>query len=137
MCPPSPDRVQGENRHHGIKLNAQTRSNNKETEQQLGEMDYINFNLRRIADDLRRADVSIPDDSPAPTSVADEVRPETEFTIAKGRGSTIYIPHWLRDHRDDPALMASLTVRVLPKILTVSWNRASRTSCAPTSMTGF
>ena len=37
---------QGENCHHRVKLNSQSRCNNKETDQQLGEMDYVDFHVR-------------------------------------------------------------------------------------------
>jgi len=69
-------------------------------------MDYIDFHVRRIADELQRAGVSIPgnDSTPATTN---EPHHETEFSVAQGHKSTVYLPHWIRDHRDDPALMVS------------------------------
>ncbi|KAF9646621.1 hypothetical protein BDM02DRAFT_3188673 [Thelephora ganbajun] len=70
----------GENCHHQVKLNCQSRSNNKEMAQQLGEMDYINFQVHRVADNLQWAGISIPSNS------------------------TVYLPYWIRDHRNDPAL---------------------------------
>ena len=65
-------------------------------------MDYIDFQIRRIADDLRKAGVFVPGDAPTPTST-NELRQETEFTIAKTHKSTVYLPHWIQSHRDDPA----------------------------------
>ena len=72
-------------------------------------MDYIDFHVRRIADDLRRAGVSIPGNIPTP-AVTDEPQQEIDFTIARGHKSAVYLPHWIRDHRDDPALTVSLFV---------------------------
>ena len=69
-------------------------------------MDYIDFHVCRIADNLRRASVSIPGNIPAP-AVTDEPQQEIDFTIARGHKSTVYLPHWIRDHRDDPALTVS------------------------------
>lgn len=77
-------------------------------------MDYIDFHIRRIADDLQRAGVPIPgqihkpvtSDEPqqhTPTT-SDEPRQGTAFTIAKGHKSVIYLPSWIQKHRDDPAL---------------------------------
>jgi len=45
-------------------------------------MDYIDFHVRRIADDLRRAGVSIPGNVFTP-DVVNELPQETEFTIAR------------------------------------------------------
>lgn len=75
-------------------------------------MDYIDFHVRRIADDLRRAGVTVSGNVPAPTST-DEPQWETEFTIAQGHKSQIYLPHWIHDHRDDPALIVGLFVVAL------------------------
>lgn len=86
-----------------MKLNSQSKCNNKETAQQLGEMDYVDFQVRRIGDNLRKAGVSIPGNAPTPIT-ANEPRQETEFTIAQGHKSTVFLPYWIRDHRNDPAL---------------------------------
>jgi len=72
-------------------------------------MDYVDFHVRRIADNLRGAGISIPGNIPTTTTV-DELRQETDFTIAQVHKSTIYLPRWIRDHRDDPALIVSLLV---------------------------
>ena len=69
-------------------------------------MDYIDFQVRRIADNLRRVGVSVPGDIPTPAAIG-EPQQETEFTIAQGHKSTIYLPHWIQDHRDDPAVTVS------------------------------
>jgi hypothetical protein len=75
-------------------------------------MDYIDFHVRRIADDLRRAGVSIPGNVPTP-NVVGEQQQKTEFTIAQGHKHARYLPHWIRDHRDDPALTVCLTVSTM------------------------
>ena len=75
-------------------------------------MDYIDFQVRRIADDLRRAGVSVPGNASAPTTI-NEPQQESEFTIARGHKSTIYLPRWIQDHCNDPALMASSFVFVM------------------------
>ena len=103
----STNHSQGEHCHHQVKLNSQSRSNNKETAQQLGEMDYINFHVRHIADDLRRAGVPVPGNIPVP-DIPGEQYQKTKFTIARGHKSALYLPHWIRDHRDDPALVVNL-----------------------------
>jgi hypothetical protein len=69
-------------------------------------MDYTDFHVRRIADDLRRAGIDIPGTVPTPV-VTDEPQQDTEFSVAKGHKSTVYLPHWVREHRDDPALTVS------------------------------
>ena len=74
-------------------------------------MDYIDFHVRRIADNLQRAGISIPGNIP-PTTTTNEPQQETDFTIAQGHKSTIYLPRWIRDHRDDPALIVSLLVAI-------------------------
>lgn len=78
--------------------------------QQLGEMDYVEFHVHRIADDLQRAGVPISSHVATPTIC--EPEQETKFTIASGHKSKVYLPHWIRDHRDDPALTVSLFVIV-------------------------
>lgn len=95
--------MQGEHCHHQVKLNSQSKSNNRETAQQLGEMDYVDFHIRRIADDLQRAGVPIPKHVFTP-AMPSELPQETSFTIAKGYKSKIYLPLWIQRHRDDPAL---------------------------------
>ena len=74
-------------------------------EQQLGEMDYIDFHVRRIADDLRRAGISV-GHAPTPETIK-EPQEGTDISISKSHKSTVYLPHWIRDHRDNPALIAS------------------------------
>ena len=67
-------------------------------------MDYVDFQVRRIADDLQRVGVSIPGKVHSPATSGDPQQ-EPTFTIAKGHKSAIYLPLWIRNHRDDPALM--------------------------------
>ena len=118
-----------------MKLNSQLRSNNKGTEQQLGEMDYVDFHIRRIADDLRRAGISVPGRTPTPAATK-EPQQDTDISIAKSHKSTIYLPHWIPDHREDPALTARafFLFRCVP--LTHFAFRASWTSCMPTFVNG-
>lgn len=126
---------QGENCHHRVKLNAQSRCNNKETDQQLGEMDYIDFQVRRIADDLQRAGVSIPGHTPT-TNPTHEPQQEAGISIARGHKSTVYLPRWMHDHREDPALTVStFFYSVVPSPYT-SASRASWTSYTPTFANG-
>lgn len=75
-------------------------------------MDYIDFQVRCIADDLRRAGIDIPGPGPTPP-VTDEVQQDTEFSVSKGHKSTRYLPHWIHDHRDDPALTVSFLVFII------------------------
>jgi hypothetical protein len=71
-------------------------------------MDYVDFQVRRIADHLQRAGISIPGNvTPTTSTTTHEPQQVTEFTIASGHKSTIFLPHWIRDHRDDPALTVS------------------------------
>jgi len=97
------DHIQGENCHHRVKLNSQSRSNNKETAQQLGNMDYIDFQVRRIADELQTAGVSVPGQRPIDT-VTDDPPVDPTFDIAKGYKSKIHLQPWTWEHRNDPAL---------------------------------
>jgi hypothetical protein len=70
-------------------------------------MDYIDFHVRRIADKLRRAGVSVPGNVHTPNDTS-EPQQETEFTISRGHRSALYLTHWIRDHRDDPALTVNM-----------------------------
>lgn len=89
---------------------ARTQTNNRDTDQQLGEMDYVLFHIDRIANELRENGVSVPGRVHPPPS-ATEVPPlETEVSTAKTSRSLIYLPGWLRKHCDDPAMM----VRFIP-----------------------
>ena len=69
-------------------------------------MDYVDFHVCRIADDLQRVGVSIPGHAPTP-NVTHELQQETDVGIAQGHKSTVYLPCWIRDHREDPALTVS------------------------------
>lgn len=96
---------QGEHRHQWVKQTSRTRTNNRETDQQLGEMDYTLFHIEKIAHELRENGVSVPGrDHPLP-SAAEPVPQATEVTISKGSRSSLYLPRWLHDHRYDPAAM--------------------------------
>jgi hypothetical protein len=86
-----------------VKQTAQTRTNNRDTDRQLGEMDYICFQLELIADELRAASVLVPGGS-VPPQPAMEVPRETEAAISTGSKSSTYLPQWLRSHSRDPAL---------------------------------
>src|SRR5579872_3543998 len=72
-------------------------------------MDYVNFQVCRIADELQRVGVLISGNIPA-LAVITKPELESDFTIAKSYKSTTYLPHWIRDHRDDPALTVSLFI---------------------------
>ena len=90
-----------------MKQTSQTRTNNRDTDQQLGEMDYVLFHIERIADELHENGVSVPGrDHPPPSTV--EVPQETEVTTSKSSRSSVYLPRWLHDHRYDPAAMVTL-----------------------------
>jgi len=102
--------IQGEHRHHWTKQTAQTRTNNRDTDRQLGEMDYIRSQLNRIADELRTVGVSVPGGAPPPPPPATEVPQETDITVSAGYKSSIYLPRWLDKHRRDPALMVTLSL---------------------------
>ena len=69
-------------------------------------MDYIDFQIYHIADNLQRVGVSIPSDVPTPAAIG-KPQQETEFTITQGHKSTIYLPHWIQDHHDDSAVTVS------------------------------
>ena len=99
---------QGEHRHHWVKQTAQTRTNNRDTDRQLGEMDYICFHLNRIADELRAVGVPVSGETPPPPPAV-EAPQETEATISTSHKSSTYLPGWLNDHRRDPALMVPIS----------------------------
>lgn len=99
--------IQGEHRHHWVKQTAQTQTNNRDTDQQLGKMDYIRFQLNRIASELRGVGVSVPGEA-APLPPVMEAPQETEATISTGHKSSTYLPRWLEHGRHDPALMVKL-----------------------------
>ena len=88
-------------------MNLQVRSNNKETAQQLGEMDYVDFHVHRITNDLQRVGVSISGSIHIQDATGKQQQ-ETKSTIAKSHKSAWYLPHWIQDHRDDPALMVCM-----------------------------
>ena len=71
-------------------------------------MDYIRFQLNRIADELRTVGVSVPGETPPPPP-AMETPQETEATISTGHKLSTYLPKWLDEHRSDPALMVLLS----------------------------
>jgi hypothetical protein len=87
-----------------VKQTAQTRTNNRDTDLQLGEMDYIRFQLELRADELHTAGVSVPGEL-VPPQPAMEVPQETETAISTGSKSSTYLPQWLPSHSHDPALM--------------------------------
>ena len=92
-----------------MKQVSKTRTNNRDTDQQLGEMDYILSCIEPIADELRENGISVPGRThPTPSSV--EVPHETEATTSKSSRSKIYLPKWLDDNRFDPAAMVPLQV---------------------------
>ena len=66
--------TQGEHCHQWVKDMAQTRTNNRETDQQLGEMDYVRFQVNRIADKLRSIGVSVPRETLPPPPPVTEVQ---------------------------------------------------------------
>lgn len=83
---------------------SRTRTNNRDTDRQLGEMDYTLFQVERMADELRKNGVSIPGGNhPLPSET--EAPQESEVTTSKSARSTIYLPSWLHKHRYDPAVM--------------------------------
>lgn len=69
-------------------------------------MDYVRFQLNRIAHELRTIGISIPGGTPSPPAA--EASQETEATISTGSKSSVYLPRWLNAHRRDPALMVRL-----------------------------
>ena len=98
-------------------------------------MDYVDFHVRRIADDLERAGVPIPGVVHAP-AVPDEPQQETVFTTAKGHKSATYLPLWIQKHRDDPALIVKC---LLSHSISEAYglvNRALWISCTPTFAIG-
>ena len=81
-------------------------------DQQLGEMDYVRFQVNRIADELRSIGVSVPGETlPAPPPPVTEVPQETETTISTGGKSNAFLPRWLNSHRRDPAVMVTISLR--------------------------
>lgn len=71
-------------------------------------MDYTLFHIERIADELRENGISVPGRVRSPPS-AMEVPQETVVTISKSSRSSLYLPQWLHDHRNDPAATVTLT----------------------------
>ena len=102
--------TQGEHCHQWVKDMAQTRTNNRETDQQLGEMDYVRFQVNRIADKLRSIGVSVPGETLPPPPPVTEVPKETETTISTGGKSSTYLPQWLNSHRCDPVVMVTISL---------------------------
>ena len=74
-------------------------------DKQLGEMDYVLFQIERIAGDLRGIDVVVPGKARSPPSAAEPLSQETEVTTSKTSRSKVYLPQWLGDHRGDVATM--------------------------------
>jgi hypothetical protein len=73
-------------------------------ERQLGEMDYVVFQVERIADELHESGVPIPVPT-RPLPQALEIPQESEATTSKSSRKRVYLPQWLQDHRFDPAAM--------------------------------
>ena len=64
--------------------------------------------IERIADELRENGVSISGRVHSPPS-AMEVPQETAVTTSKSSRSSIYLPWWLHDHRNNPAATVTFT----------------------------
>ena len=66
---------------------------------QLGDMDFVELQVRQIAAEVDMAGVSIksiPASSAAP--------PTTHYEIAQDTKKTLVLGEWLANHADDPAL---------------------------------
>jgi len=68
-------------------------------------MDYIDFQVRRIADELETAGIPIPGQHPTTATDDPPINPVTN--IAKGYKSRRHLPRWMWEHRNDPALMVT------------------------------
>jgi len=83
------------------------RTNNKDTDHQLGEMDYILFHVEKIADDLRKKGVDVPGNDRPPPPALEPVLQAAEVMTSKSSRSSLYLPQWLHNHRYDPAAMVT------------------------------
>lgn len=70
-------------------------------------MDYIDFQVRRIADELQTAGIPIPGQHPT-TTATDDPPVDPVSNIAKGCKSRNHLPRWTWEHRNDPALMVAM-----------------------------
>lgn len=94
---------QGEHYHQWVKDVASVRTNNRETDLQLGEMDYSLSQIIRIAEELRDNGVLVHGKGRTPISTT-EVLQEMEVSISRSSRLKKYLPNWLRKYRCDPAL---------------------------------
>ena len=100
-------------------------------------MDYILFQIERIADELRENGISVPGRIHPPPSTV-EVPQETEVTTSKSSRSSVYLPQWLHNHRNDPAAMVTFMPRlVLDASLNGRHGRVFWSCCTLTSVNGY
>jgi hypothetical protein len=95
-----------------VKSTSATRTNNRETERQLGEMDYVVFQVERIADELHESGISIPIPT-RPLPQTSGIPQESEATTSKSSRKGVYLPQWLQDHQIDPAAMVTFALHQL------------------------
>lgn len=100
-------------------------------------MDYILFQIERITDELRENGISVPGRIHPPPSTV-EVPQETEVTTSKSSRSSVYLPQWLHNHRNDPTAMVTFMPRlVLDASLNGRHGRVFWSCCTLTSVNGY
>jgi hypothetical protein len=92
-------RLQSELTHGRVKTRQDTRTNKKNTMRQLGNIDFVESQVRQIAAEVDAAGVTVKPVSSPPTEPA-----TSGYHIARDVKKSLVLGEWLTNHSDDPAL---------------------------------
>ena len=87
--------------HTRTKTRSDCRTNKKDVTKQLADIDFVESEVRRMAEELRVLGVSFPD---APTTALPTIsQPDDQFGIAKEPEERLFLEQLITDHKDDHA----------------------------------
>lgn len=102
---------QGEHEHRRVKAR-RARTNGRDTEGQMAEIEVREGRLRRMADELRACGVTVPEFNGKGKDTSIPAGPLTHHWIAQESSGRIALDlsHWQYSHPNDPAIQVSITI---------------------------
>jgi len=93
--------MQSELAHTRTKTQSSCRTNKKDITKQLADIDFVEREVRRMAEELRVLDIPLPD---VPTTTPPAIsQTDVQFRIANEPETRLFLSQLIMDHRDDHA----------------------------------